>query len=297
MRIALATCRDLPDWEIDDRPLHAAFAARGVELAHPVWNDPTVDWSSFAAVLIRTTWDYQEHREEFVAWAERVAGRTRLFNPPGVVRWNTHKSYLRELADLGAPLAPTVWLEAGAQVTIRQILEYYPWERAFIKPLVGATARETLRFRADEEGLARAQAHLERLLPHEALMIQPYLPGIEEEGELSAVYFDGEFSHGVRKIPVPGDYRAQDDFGASDEPWSFGPDELDLADGVLRLAERRFGRLLYARIDFLRGPDGDLLLNEFEAVEPSLFFRHAPEAAGRLADALLGRLAAAGATP
>ena len=89
MRIGLATCRDLPDWEVDDRPLHDALTARGVDLHHPVWDDPTVDWDAFDAVLIRTTWDYMERQEEFAAWAERVP---RLLNPAHIVRWNTHKS-------------------------------------------------------------------------------------------------------------------------------------------------------------------------------------------------------------
>ena len=290
MPIALATCVDLPSWEVDDLPLHAALADRGVEVYQPAWDDPAVDWGGFDAVLIRTTWDYMERREQYLRWAEGVAAATPLFNPAEVVRWNTHKSYLRELAGLGAPLAPTVWLDQGAAVTVRQVLEYHHWERAFVKPQVGATARETLRFRADGPGIELAQAHFDRLLPREGLMVQPYLPSIEAEGELSAVFLGGEFSHGVRKVPVAGDYRSQDDFGARDEPWTFDPDELDLADGILRLAERRFGPLLYARVDLLRGADGMLLLNELELVEPSLFFRHGPQAAERLADALLRRL-------
>jgi len=290
VRIALATCRELPDWEVDDRPFHAALKGRGAELHLPAWDDPEVDWAGFDLVLIRTTWDYMERREEFVAWAERVATATRLRNPPAVVRWNTHKAYLRELAKLGAPLAPTVWLDAGTSATVRDVLDFHGWDWAFVKPLVGATARETLRFRCDGPGIEAAQAHLDRLLPREGLMLQPYLESIEEEGELSAVFLGGEFSHGVRKIPVSGDYRSQDDFGARDEPWRFDQDELDLADGILRLAEGRFGPLLYARVDFLRGRDGRLLLNELELVEPSLFFRHDPQSGERLAAALYGEL-------
>lgn len=297
MRVALATCAELPSWEVDDRPFHASLARRGVEVTQPVWTDPAVAWGAFDAVLIRTTWDYMVQRGAFVTWAERVAAVTRLFHPPEVVRWNTCKTYLRELAEAGAPLAPTLWLAAGSTVELAALLAGQPWERAFLKPVVGAIARETLRFRRDPAGLAAAQTHLDRLLPREGFLLQPYLPAIEDEGELSAVFLAGRFSHGVRKIPVPGDYRAQDDFGARDEPHRFGPEELDLADGILRLAERRFGPLLYARVDLLRGPDGRLLLNELELVEPSLFFRHGPAAPDRLADALLARIAAPLPTP
>jgi hypothetical protein len=287
MRVALATCSNLPDWEVDDRPLHEAFVARGIEIAQPVWDDPEVDWPCFDACLIRTTWDYMEKRDVFVAWAERVETRTRLFNAASIVRWNTHKTYLRDLASHGVAVAPTIWLEPGRPADANALLAERGWPRAFIKPMIGATARETLRFDTDARGIAAAQGHLDRLLPHEGVMIQPYLGRVETEGEISAIFVDGRFTHGVRKVPVPGDYRVQDDFGAHDEPRSFAPAELDLARGILDLVE---GDLVYARADFLRDDDGALLLSELELVEPSLFFRHGPAAAGALAEAVCRRI-------
>ena len=91
----------------------------------------------------------------------------------------------------------------------------------------------------------------------------------------------------MRKIPQPGDYRVQNDFGARDEPYDPRGDDLAIAQSVLRHLPKD---LLYARIDFLRDDAGDLLVNEVELVEPSFFFRHAPHAAEALADALLARI-------
>lgn len=289
MRVALATCANLPDWEVDDQPLFQSLDARGVAWARPVWDDPAVDWAAFDGVLVRTTWDYMERLEAYVAWAERVARVTRLHNPASVVRWNTRKTYLGALEALGVPIAPTVWLTSP--VPLAPILAQRGWERAFLKPVVGATARETCRFVADD--LALAQAHADRVLQREALMLQPYLRSVEDEGELSVIVIDGVPSHAVRKIPVPGDYRVQDDFGAKDE-------RIDLPDDLAALAAQALGAasvllggepLLYGRVDALRGDDGRLVLNELELVEPSLFLRHAPEAADRLIGAWLDRLA------
>ncbi|MBK8976243.1 MAG: hypothetical protein IPM29_09965 [Planctomycetes bacterium] len=298
MRIALVTCRGLPDWEVDDRPLHEHLVRCGVELHRPAWDDPAIDWARFDACLLRTTWDYQERLGKFVAWIERAARSTRLFNPREVVLWNTHKSYLRDLQALGMPLAPTVWLARGTAVDIAALCAERGFAHGFLKPMIGATARETLRFRADADGLAAAQAHVDRLLPHEDLILQRYLHSVEASGELSAIWIDGTFTHTVRKIPPPGDYRVQDDFGARDEPFPFAPAELDLAAHALELAARHLGlpgpaALLYGRVDFLRDDAGALVLNELELVEPSLFFRHAPHAAERLGDALLRRVAVA----
>ena len=211
-RLALVTCADLPDWEVDDRPLHAALDARGVAWEHPSWDDASVDWSAFASVLVRTPWDYCERIADFTAWIARTGRETRLFNPPGVLAWNLDKRYLRDLERAGVALAPTVWLDRGTRPDLPELLRDAGWERAFLKPIVGASARETLRFDADAAGLAAANAHVERLLANESLMLQPYLPAVESEGELSTVHVDGAFAHGVRKVPVAGDYRVQDDF-------------------------------------------------------------------------------------
>ncbi|MBW2524004.1 MAG: hypothetical protein JRI23_07510 [Deltaproteobacteria bacterium] len=289
MRIALATCEDLPTWEVDDLPLHRALVARGAQLALPAWSDSTVDWAAFDVCLIRTTWDYQERREEFLAWTRQVAAVTCLLNPPHVVEWNTHKSYLADLNDRGVSTLPTVWLRPGAAPPVAGVMSRRGWTRGFLKPAIGATARETLRFDISEEGLAAAQAHADRLLAAgEQLLLQPYCDAVESHGEVSAIFIEGRLSHGVRKIPVAGDYRVQDDFGASDEPHCFDDDELALAEQALAAVGER---LLYGRCDMLRDEQRRPRLTELELVEPSLFFRHAPLAADQLADALLLRLA------
>ncbi|UCF67762.1 MAG: hypothetical protein JSV80_00195 [Acidobacteriota bacterium] len=287
MFVALATCFDLPDWEVDDQALRDALSARGVRFEEPAWNDPRVDWSAFDACLIRTTWDYMEQREAYLAWAERVASVTPLYNPPQIVRWNTHKSYLAELATKGLPVTPTIWLAAGARADVGELMKRRGWTRGFIKPMVGATARETLRFEADELGLRAAQSHLDRTLVREGMMLQPYLPSVESEGEISLVFVEGALTHAVRKIPVPGDYRVQDDFGAADEPYEPRTDESALARRVLESVDPS---LLYARVDFLRDSGGQLRLSELELVEPSMFFRHGRLAAERLADGLIRRM-------
>ena len=125
-------------------------------------------------------------------------------------------------------------------------------------------------------------------------MLQPYRESVESEGELSLLFVGGEAMHGVRKVPVPGDYRVQDDFDATDMPHRFTAEETAALGHIVALAEAELGLpacgLLYARVDVLRNPDGDLDLNELEIVEPSLFLRHGPRTAERLAEALLARI-------
>lgn len=294
MRIALPTCVDLPKWEVDDVPLHIALAKRGFDVVQPIWDDPNIDWSLFRACLLRTTWDHPAKRDAFVSWAKRVSMQTTLFNSFEIVRLGTNKRYLRDLERCGLPVTPTVWLEPGQLVDLKRILSEHGWQKAFLKPAIGSTSRETLRFEATPIGLATADAHLHRMLRSETMLLQPYLKSVETLGELSAIFFDGRFSHAVRKIPVPGDYRVQDDYGASDEPTTLQNDEFSLAQQCVAAVDvDNSSPLLYARVDFLRDDQGALRLNELELVDPSLFFRHAPQAAETLAEAFRKRLESA----
>jgi glutathione synthase/RimK-type ligase-like ATP-grasp enzyme len=254
MRLALATCDWLPELDPDDAPLRAGLDG----VAEPaVWSDPDVDWSAYDAVLIRSIWDYFERHDEFLAWLDRVPVPT--WNPIDTLRWNSEKTYLRELEAEGIRTIPTAW---GGEV---------PWDDAIIKPTV---AGGSLGLRRAEKG--------ERVEP--GFMAQPFIPDVVNAGELSLVFFDGEFSHAIRKIPAEGDIRVQPEHGGRVEPVEPTTDELADAERVLAAADRD---LLYARVDFV----GDRMLIELEAIEPRFFFSYAPAGAERrLVDALRARV-------
>jgi len=292
MHIALASQTDLPTWEVDDQHLRRALNAREAQVSTLPWDAPEVAWGSFDACLVRTTWDYHERPSEFMRWARATAATTRLFNPAPALCWNLHKRYLRELEALGFPCIPTVWLEPGTSADLANIMRSQGWTRGVIKRQVGVSAIGSLCFVADEEGLETAQVHLEQSLPRGGMMVQPYLTSVEARGELSMIYLDGQFSHGVRKLPRSGDYRVQEEYGGSDSREHPSPPALALGERLMAARELRFGEdpLLYARVDLLQGEGGELLIVELELVEPSLFFRHRPEAALALADGLLRRL-------
>ncbi|MED6334765.1 MAG: hypothetical protein VYE81_05140 [Planctomycetota bacterium] len=289
MRIALADCSEHHEGVASERALWDALDERGVEFERPAWDREGTDWSAFDAVVVRTTWNYHHAPAEFLAWVEGVAARTQVFNSPEVLRWNSEKSYLRELIAAGVPVAPTLWFEVGKTVDLHSLLAEQAWERAMLKPLVGAVASDTLRFNADEEGLAGAQVFLDGRLEERAMMIQPYLGRVEIGGEISVLLVDGEPTHSVRKVPLPGEYRVQDEHGASDHAVPLDPALVTLARRCLEVVPG--SRVpLYARADFLFDDDDRAVLNELELIEPMFFFQHHPEAADTFADALLARI-------
>lgn len=286
MHVALAGCRplpDIPDVELIDAPLHAALTARRIEVSRPAWDDATVDWSAFDAVVVRTTWDYTGNRDRFVAWAQRVAAVTRLFNPPEVLAWNTHKGYLIELEERGAPVVPTAWLGQGDRIDLAALLADRGWGPAIVKPAVAAGSDGLLRVAADDPA---GQRHLDALSETGDVLVQPYL-GSVEDGELSVVLFDGEVSHAVLKRPSAGEFRVQFEFGGRYEPAELPPDVGALASWIV---EATGHDLLYARVDLLFADDGTPQLTELEATEPDLYWEAAPGGPDRFADAIVRRL-------
>lgn len=106
MTIALATGRPFLDLDVDLPLLVGAASARGLDAEVAVWDDESVDWSAYEAVVVRSCWDYLDRRDDFLSWAARVPN---LLNPAEGLSWNTDKVYLRELADAGVPVIETHW--------------------------------------------------------------------------------------------------------------------------------------------------------------------------------------------
>ena len=291
-RVALVSARAARHLDEDLAPLLAALDEAGAEPLVADWDDPGVDWSGFRLALLRSAWDYTEHLAEFLAWADRISKLTPLLNPPALVRWNTDKHYLRDLARAGVPTVPTRFVEPGedAARALNGFLAQECAQEWVVKPAVGAGSRDAARYaRGDEQ---TAAAHIERLLEAgRSVLLQPYLAQVDRHGETALIYFGGRFSHAIRKGPLLRRGAAPTDALFAEEhitPRTPAAEELQVAERVL--AALPFAPPLYARVDEIRAEDGKPVLLELELTEPSLFFAHAPGAARRLADQLCCQL-------
>ncbi|WP_163505696.1 ATP-grasp domain-containing protein [Fodinicola acaciae] len=284
-RVALVTCAELPDADPDDRKVLYPLTRRGIDTDIVVWDDRTVDWDSYHLVVLRSVWDYTRRPDEFVTWAERVA---RLANPADVVRWNTDKRYLLELAKKQLPVVPTTWLEPGDGIVLPASGEYV------VKPSVGAGSLDTGRYRADdEEQVAAARKHANRLLgARRRVMVQPYLSEVDAHGENALLFFGGKFSHAVTKAAMLEGPATQIDGLYKPEritPYEASRTERALAERVLAAIPGGPERLLYARVDMIPTKDGPVVL-ELELTEPSLFLGYSDGAPERFADAVVEAL-------
>lgn len=270
-RVALATAAEIPDGDEDFPALIAALAGLGVVAEPAVW-DGDLDWTGFDLVVLRSTWDYAERRDAFLAWAGSLQ---RVLNSLPVLEWNTDKQrYLTDLAAAGVPVVPTEFLAPGQELATLD----GPF---VVKPAISAGGRSSARFEPGEIAAARslvARIHADG----RTAMVQPYLGDVEET---DLVFIDGAYSHALhRRVPLPaaGDREV---FYLDEELRPARASESDrlVAERALAVAP---GELLYGRVDFVEGA-----VLELEIAEPSLYLGFGEGAAGRLAHAIFDRLA------
>lgn len=280
MRIAFVTWRGLPELSADDRLAATLLVEQGLTVLPSVWDDLAVDWPSFDAVVVRSTWDYHHRPGEFLDWIARLerAG-VRLWNPPSLLRWNLDKRYLAELERRGVPVVPTVTVPKDRGASLGDVLAEAGWDRAVVKPTVSASAHETWR-----TSRARADADAGRfaaLVKAGDVLVQPYLSAIAD-GEWSLCFLGGRYSHAVLKRPRRGDFRVQSELGGEVLLVPPDPAVVERAEAIVALLPRPW---LYARVDACQ-VDGTLVLMELELIEPTLFFHADAGAPARFAEAL-----------
>ena len=260
MRIALATTDAVRGHDFDRAPLVAALAAEGLAADSPSWDDPSVDWSVYALVLPRSTWNYPSRPAAFLEWAARVASVTRLENPLPLLRFSADKRYLLALERDGVPVVASHITEPGEVWRAPEVAQFV------VKPTIGADARGVRRFRAGDLAAARAHAVALAAAGH-AVLTQPYLAAVDAVGETGLVFLEGAYSHAIRKGALLREPDAPSGAaGKSIEPRAAADDEI--AVGRRALAALPGGAPLYARVDVLRDETGRPRLLELELVEP-----------------------------
>jgi glutathione synthase/RimK-type ligase-like ATP-grasp enzyme len=297
-RLALVTAIAAHAVDDDMVPLLAALRAAGVEVDMRAWDDATVAWSRYDIALLRSTWDYTMRLGEFLAWCKATSLKTRLLNPIDVVRWNTDKRYLAQLESIGIPIVPTEFAVPGddAATLIAECLAAHPdAAEIVIKPTVGAGSRDARRHRRTASAAMRE--HVERLLAAgRSVLLQPYLASVDSAGETALLYFDGVFSHAIRKGPLlqPDADPTRALFATEHiQPRKPDADEQALADRVIAslplLVDSDYP-LAYARVDLIRAVDGSPCVLELELAEPSVFLDHDAGAAASFVAVLKRRL-------
>jgi hypothetical protein len=281
-RCAFLSMDSLKDFYHYDQMLFEPFKAAGWLVEEVSWRKPGVDWNNYDVVIIRTTWDYQDDVEGFMACLQRIeASSAQLQNTLKIVEWNISKRYLSDLQNQGINIVPTLWFDSFSLAELQLGFSHFDTSEVVLKPLVSANADHTYRLTA--ENLNTQSKQLENVFYKREFMLQPFLNAIINEGEYSLFYFAGQYSHGILKQPRAGDFRVQEEHGGQLK--SIQPCEEMLTTARHCLAALP-ADVLYARIDLVRYKK-EFAVIEIELIEPSLYFNMDAGSPQRFVDAFV----------
>lgn len=253
--------------------LRAAFEAKGGGVTAVSWDDPAADWSLYDAVMIGTTWDYHDRLDEFLAVLAEIETKTKLFNSRSLVEWNCHKRYLKDLSERGIATIPTLWVDEATPAVVASAFDQFDCDTLVAKRQVGAGGE-------GQHRLQRGEVVPDMPSP---MKIQPFMENILKEGEISFIFIGGKYVFALLKTAAEGEYRIQSCYGGQEQVITpTAADIVAASKAVAALDEVP----LYARVDMLRGTDGELLLMELELIEPFLYPVQGPELGARVFEAL-----------
>jgi glutathione synthase/RimK-type ligase-like ATP-grasp enzyme len=263
-----------------------AVRATGIAVDEVCWDEESIDWSTYDQVVIRSTWDYHRRYDEFMHWVRTVSAVSTISNSVDVITWNTDKHYLAEVAEMGLPVVPTVFIEPDQDDWLNSARELLAKGDVVVKPAISAGSNDTER----HSNINAAQTHIAELLSAQrSVMLQPYMADVDVESETGLVFIDGKFSHAFAKGPLlaqaknmSGGLYAEEEIGVR-QPTA---EQLLIGERAVKWLTSRFGNLLYARVDLLPTAQGPVII-EIELTEPSLYLLLHPQAATELAHALL----------
>lgn len=279
-QIAYLSMNTLEEFECYDSLTFAVMREYGFKVSEIPWQSDT-DWSVYDYVIIRSTWDYQVHADEFIKVLQNIENSdAKLLNPLSIVEWNINKHYLRDLESNGVTIVPTIWNEILTEELLISAFHDFAKCELIIKPAVSANADDT--YRINHDNLQTFLRENQSKFQNREFLLQPFMDAITDEGEYSLFYFNGELSHCILKTPRDNDFRVQEEHGGRLKLIEEPENEL-LSCGEICL-NAISEMLLYARLDFVRYEDSFLLM-EAELIEPSLYFNLDPESPERFARA------------
>lgn len=290
MKIALVTYQDKGAYNTinvnnEDNQIINYLTEKGLNISKEIWNDERVEWKNYDLAILKSPWDYFDLIEDFYAWLNKIESlNLKLLNPLATVRWNTDKHYLQDIEKAGLKVTPSIFLTKGDDIKLHQYFDSYKTDQFIVKPAVSGGSKNT--FKVTTANADEINEKLTALVEIDDFIVQPFLKEIEEDGELSFLFFNGKFSHALIKKVAKGDFRVQATFGGTVHP-------QQPSDELIATAQKYIDQFakgcLYARVDGAM-VNNEFVLMELELIEPFLFLDTNQKALENYYEALIGLL-------
>ena len=271
MKIALVTYQDKGAYSTinvnnEDDQIINYLTEKGLNITKEIWNNEQVKWENYDLAILKSPWDYFDLIEDFYAWLNKIENlNIKLLNPLATVRWNADKHYLHDIENAGLNVTPSKFITKGDEVNLLQYFEDFKTDQFIVKPTVSGGSKNT--FKVTAANVDEINEKLKTLVQIEDFILQPFIKEIEEIGELSFLFFNGQFSHALLKKAAKGDFRVQATFGGTVHPQE-PSDELVAI--TLKYVDQFAKGCLYARVDGAL-VNNEFVLMELELIEPFLF--------------------------
>ena len=278
-KCAFLTIKDLSGFESYDHLLIEPMKENGWDVSFIPWDKLNQNWNNFDLVIVRSTWNYQNHLDEFLNVLRMIdQSKALLLNPLPLIEWNVNKTYLKDLKKNGIPIIPSLFFEDFDIDKVMGSFNTFDSEKVIIKPTVGANADKIMIIKNSDtmDKLKKTKDTYK----NRAFILQPFINSIKKDGEMSLIFFNKGFSHGLSKVPKKGDFRVQEEHGGTLKLLkNLDEQKINLCKEILSLLPYDF---FYSRIDLVVD-EGNPLLMEIEVIEPSLYFNLEPKSANLFA--------------
>ncbi|HEX9253264.1 MAG TPA: hypothetical protein VF870_13545 [Ignavibacteriaceae bacterium] len=285
-KAALLSTDNLEKFFTYDKLLIEPLKSIGWSAEEISWRSESVNWNDYDAVIVRSTWDYQNNSEKFIKVLEKINNVSHLENNLELMKWNMNKNYLFDLEQKGVKIVDTIWEKSFNSILAHQYFDKLNSEEIIIKPNISANADNT--FRLSKENFNEHIPELEKIFASREFMVQPFLKNIIGEGEYSLFYFGGKFSHSVLKKPKEKDFRVQEEHGGDIQPFAVSSEIIAIAESIIK---KLFTIPLYGRVDLVRTNKKEFALIELELIEPSLYLNKDEQAPNKFVRAFEERIA------
>lgn len=255
----------------EDLVLSELLKKEGYELQLYDWKDKSIDWACFDVVIIKSPWDYFNHKTAFKDWLNQLESlKVKVLNPTAVLKKNIDKHYLKEIAEAGFNVPKSYFTSLGETVDFEHFFELWQTDKIIVKPCISGGAHLT--FSLKKESITDFASQWKTLSQEEEFLIQPFIPEIQTQGEWSLIFLGGTFSHAVLKTTAAGDFRVQFHFGGNSALATPSENTLTTAQELVKNFAKN---CLYARVDGIETSKGFQLM-ELELTEPLLFLKDYP---------------------
>lgn len=287
-KLGFITSSEDPNLIGDDHLVFAPLKDLGYSVSPVIWDKSDENLGPYDAFVFRSCWNYHVKFEEFLKWLEILKAQKKpVLNPLSISTWNLNKRYLLELRSKGAAVPQTEWFAKGSSFDagdVKSKIGLFRSDQVVIRPAISLSGHDTyLVSTAEKEKLKKVW---QSMPVDRDILVQEYIPEIRTAGETSLIFFNGEFSHAIRKTPAANEFRIHSEYGGSRTPVVPGDKVIAAAKEILKLAGES---LVFARVDVIERPQGAILI-ELEIIDPMLFLGFSEGAPKRFARAIAERL-------